>query len=153
MALNNSEKEAIAKRREKVSELRAEYKTLRQIADVLGVSHVTIASDCKFNLREWHKRAEAKTGEHIARQLSEIEEAKRLARKDKNPDAIIRALALEVKLLGTASPDKVEISEKTVDDAINAELAKLARRKQTQDAGAVEGADHSGLTFDTPDAD
>jgi DNA-binding transcriptional MerR regulator len=102
-------------RRELVGQLRAKGMTTREIAtalaqrkDPIEVTHVTIASDLKALKKQWAANAEAFIGEHIARELAEIEEAKREARQAGNLETWARLLALEMKLLGTDAPQKTE---------------------------------------------
>lgn len=115
MSLNTSQRDIITKRRELVGQLRAKGMTVREIAAALAaskehieVSHVTIASDLKALKKQWAANAEAFIGEHIARELAELEEAKREARQQGNLDTWARLLALEMKLLGTDAPQKFE---------------------------------------------
>ena len=115
MSLNTSQRDIIVKRRELVGQLRAKGMTVREIAaalaaskDRIEVSHVTIASDLKALKKQWAANAEAYIGEHIARELAELAEAKREARQQGNLDTWARLLALEMKLLGTDAPQKFE---------------------------------------------
>lgn len=115
MSLNTSQRDMVIRRRELVGQLRAKGMTVREIAaalaaakDPIEVSHVTIASDLKALKRQWAEHAEAFIGEHIARELAELQEAKREARQQGNLDTWARLLGLEMKLLGTDAPQKFE---------------------------------------------
>lgn len=115
MSLNTAQRDMVIRRRELVGQLRARGMTVREIAaalaaqkDPIEVSHVTIASDLKALKKQWAANAERFIGEHVARQLAELEEAKREARQSKNLDTWARLLALEMKLLGTDAPQKFE---------------------------------------------
>lgn len=115
MELNRAHNDKVRIRRELVGQLRAKGMTVREIAAALAaskehieVSHVTIASDLKALKKQWAANAEAYIGEHIARQLAELEEAKREARQKNDLDVWARLFALEMKLLGTDAPQKFE---------------------------------------------
>lgn len=115
MELNRAHNDKVRIRRELVGQLRAKGMTVREIATALAsakepisVSHVTIASDLKALKKQWAAHAEAFIGEHIARELAELEEAKREARQQGNLDTWARLLSLEMKLLGTDAPQKFE---------------------------------------------
>ncbi len=115
MALNGSRNDTVYMRRELVGQLRAKGMTVREIAralanrsDPIEVSHVTVANDLKVIKRQGQANAESFIGEHIARQLAELEEAKREARQAGNLDTWARLFALEMKLLGTDAPQKFE---------------------------------------------
>lgn len=116
MTLNAAQRDMITYRRELVAQYRAKGMYTREIAkalaarkdDPIEVSHVTIASDIKAIKKQWQKNADTFIGEHIARELAELEEAKREARQKGDLDTWARLLSLEMKLLGTDAPQKFE---------------------------------------------
>lgn len=111
-------------RREKVGKLYARGMTTRDIAIELSqlpepilnngqpFSHVTIASDVNAIRRQWRKNAESELNEHIARQFGEIQEAKRVAWENNDLKTFAQLIAIEIKLLGTDTPQKLELTGK-----------------------------------------
>jgi hypothetical protein len=124
MALNSSGVDIIKRRREVVARLRIMGMTSREIADALAkpgpnqvlnpltnepFSHVTIHNDIVALTDEWRENAALSTQTHVARQLAEIQEIKRQAFLNRDGLLALRAIDREIKILGTAAPDKVEI--------------------------------------------
>lgn len=115
MTLNQSAKDSIVHRRELVARLRLRGMTLREIAAALAkqnppivnpdtgeaYSDVTIKNDLDALKAEWSKNASVAIDEHQSRQFAELQEIKRDAWSQKNPQLALAALDKEMKLLGT----------------------------------------------------
>lgn len=115
MPINTSRTDAVHMRRELVGQFRAKGMTTREIVkalaslkDPINVSHVTVSTDIKAVVKIWQANAQVAISEHIERELAELAEAKREARQQNNLDTWARLLALEMKLLGTDAPQKIE---------------------------------------------
>ena len=122
MALGNgSRNDIVRRRREAVGRLRVYGMTEREIAIALpkqGIvnpqtgepfSHQTVHLDCEALRQEWRENAAVSTAEHQARELAEVQEIKRQAFLDRDGMLALRAIEKEMKILGTAAPEKVEI--------------------------------------------
>ena len=119
---NRAGKDAIQFRREVVAELRLRGLSMREIAKALAergiinpvdgtpYSQQTIKNDIDALRKEWKDRAIKDITEHMARQLAEIEQVRRKAWADDDLTTVLKALELEMKLLGTAAPDRVELN-------------------------------------------
>ena len=130
MALNSSQNEIIAMRRNKVAELRLSGGSERAIWEALAYGNrregglgrlvnpktgepfslATIHLDIKALEKEWRESAAQATDVHQARQLAEIQHIKVMAFNSRNPALALRAIDSEIKLLGTAAPVKLDIS-------------------------------------------
>lgn len=125
MTLNTSNYDLITRRREMVSSLRLRGLSLREITAALANQNppmvnprsgkafdaATIKADIDALKKEWREHASADIAEHHARELAEIGEIKRAAWSQKDPELALKALAQEVKLLGTLrQPDGLSIT-------------------------------------------
>jgi len=122
MTLNTSNDDRIAYRRELVGRFRLQGLSLRQIAIALREAGMvnpdtgnaydagTIKADVDALKREWRKNANIATEQHIARQLAELQEVKRIGFAKSNLQAVLRAIEDEMKLLGTPQPDKTDLT-------------------------------------------
>lgn len=72
------------------------------------VSKSTISRDWNHALEHWQEESVKEVEEHFSRQLAEIQELKRAAWAVKNITEVRQCIALEIKLLGTARPEKTE---------------------------------------------
>jgi len=68
----------------------------------------TISRDVKALVGVWRENAAVDAEEHFARQLAELTELRRAAWARKDLSEVRQCLALEMKLLGTAKPEKFE---------------------------------------------
>lgn len=119
-------------RREWVSKLRARQFTIREIVQALPKQNIlnpetghpytigTIQSDLKVLRNRWQKEAVRSTEEHLSRQYDEIQHIKRQAWLESNATLALRALELEMKLLGTLSPIKLQVDVTLVNQAMEA---------------------------------
>lgn len=130
MTLNSSGEAVIAKRRVLVASLRLKGYSQRQIWQALAYggrdgegryvnpntgepfSLGTINADIKALEQEWRTEASRDTDIHRARQLSEIQAIKSMAFIKQNPMLALRAIDLEMKLLGTSAPARSEVTVK-----------------------------------------
>lgn len=129
MALNkkvvNTAAEAIiAHRRELVARARLRGATQREIVEGLAQagninpdtnepwSLGTINSDLKALQAEWRRESKKAVDHHKARQLAELQEAKRQAWHDNDMQSVLRAIGQEMDLLGTEAPKKQEVTGK-----------------------------------------
>lgn len=124
---NTSKETIIQRRRLRVAELRLMGASQRDIWKALadggqgGVGRMinpetnepfslgTINSDIKALEKEWREEAARHTNDHQARQLAEIQRIKIQAFTQKNPHLALRAIETEMKLLGTAAPQKIDL--------------------------------------------
>src|SRR5438128_2562476 len=79
MALNTSDNEVIAERRQQVARLRLRGLTQRDIARALNCSIGTVNGDLRVAREQWQAAAASATHEHQARVLAEIHEVRRMA--------------------------------------------------------------------------
>jgi hypothetical protein len=70
----------------------------------------TINRDFKYLLKGWRENAALEAEEHFSRQLAELTELRRAAWARRDLGEVRQCLALEIKLLGTARPEKLEHS-------------------------------------------
>lgn len=70
----------------------------------------TINRDFKYLLKGWRENALMDSDDHFSRQLAELTELRRAAWARKDLAEVRQCLALEMKLLGTARPEKLEHS-------------------------------------------
>lgn len=121
---NGSRNDLVKKRREMVASLRLRGLTEREITEALAkpgkqqilnpdsgepYSPQTIHNDLKLLRDEWRERAAEDIKIHHARQLAEIQEIKRQAFLDRDGRLALMAIDREIKLLGTASPDIIQV--------------------------------------------
>lgn len=129
MALNkkvvNTAAEAIiAHRRELVARARLRGATQREIVEGLALANClnpdtnepwslgTINSDLKALQAEWRRESKKAVDHHKARQLAELNEAKRQAWHDNDLQSVLRAIGQEMDLLGTEAPKVTEVTGK-----------------------------------------
>lgn len=110
----------IEARRERVASLRLRGLTQREIVEAFKAqgfvnpetgkawSNGTIATDFLALDKQWRKSAERATSEHKAEQLAELQEARRRAWAVGDMPEVRQNIALEVKILGTEAPTKLE---------------------------------------------
>lgn len=122
--VNNADELIIARRRELVARARLRGATQREIVEILPKigeadggpcvneatsepwSLGTINSDIKALQSEWKREAKKAVDHHKARELAELQEAKRQAFHDNDIASVLRAVALEMSLLGTEEPKR-----------------------------------------------
>lgn len=125
MALNSSTNEIVAMRRNKVAALRLRGLSQNAIWEALKAdpsqggmrnpktqepfSIGTINADVQALEAEWRATASIATNDHMARELAEIQAIKVMAFTQKNPHLALRAIETEMKLLGTAAPQKIDL--------------------------------------------
>jgi len=124
MGLNETRRSSdkIRYRRQVVARLRLRGDTVTEIQDALAspdinitnldtgrpYSRGTIANDLKHIRAMWRESATADMTEHKASQLAELREARRAVWRDSDHSEVRQNLALEIKLLGTAAPERLE---------------------------------------------
>ena len=130
MALNGSNGDIMALRREHVAQYRLRQMSMREIVAALAeigivnpksgkpYTHVTIKSDLDVLNAQWRDNAAMDTAEHKANQLAEIAAIKREAWRTKDPALALRALETEMKLTGTLAAIKVDHRLTANEDAI-----------------------------------
>jgi ribosomal protein L15 len=118
---NGKNDDIIKRRREAVGRLRVYGMTEAEITVALpkqGIvnprtrkpfTNATVHGDIVALREEWQANAAESTAVHQARQLAEIQAIKRQAFLDRDGLLALRAIDREIKILGTAAPDKVEI--------------------------------------------
>jgi hypothetical protein len=119
---NGSGNDIVKRRREAVGRLRVYGMTEREIAAALpkqGIvnpktnkpyTSVTVHSDIEALREEWQANAAESMAVHQARELAEVQEIKRQAFLDRDGLLALRAIEKEMKLLGTAAPERVEVN-------------------------------------------
>lgn len=137
MALNSSGKDSIQARREQVANLRLQGKTQREIAEKLNISAATVNRDLAALVADWQQRAGAALDHHIGRQYAELEQIKRAAWAEDDLKSVLKALEVEIKLLGTAQPSVLEL--RGADSRALADLLEALKR-QGMSAGDVFAA-------------
>lgn len=122
MQLNKSKRDNIIRRRAIVSKMRLRGMTMDAIAHALmdagivnpdtgdAYSKVTIKNDLDALKDEWRTEAAETIDKHQARQLGEIAEVKKMAWSDRDGSLALRAIDLEMKLLGTRAPEKIDMN-------------------------------------------
>lgn len=120
--LNTADEAIIAHRRELVARARLRGATQREIvAGLAEAGHLnpetnepwslgTINADLKALQADWRRESKKVIDHHKARQLAELGEARRQAWHDNDMPSVLRALNMEMALLGTEAPKKQEIS-------------------------------------------
>lgn len=73
-------------------------------------SNTTIHNDIVKIRDEWRKENMASVEEHQARQMQEIQTVKELAWTKQDPTLALRAIDLEMKLLGTNAPRRIDMN-------------------------------------------
>jgi hypothetical protein len=118
-------------RRERVASLRLRGFTEREIVAALEqqgffnpethrpYSTGCIAKDILALQKQWRENAARAISEHKSEQLAEIAEVKRSAWAAKKPDTVIKALQLEVQILGTDAPIRVESKSDASDELLS----------------------------------
>jgi hypothetical protein len=110
MALNTSVKDNAVARREKVAKLRLRGLSQAAIADALNVSVGTINRDLKILLAQWREAAQVSIADHLAQQVAELREVRRVAWAEKDLRTVLRAVETEAKLVGTMRPPTIQIN-------------------------------------------
>lgn len=117
-------------RREAVGRLRTRGYTLRQIAEMLGVSLATVGNDMKKIRTVWKQNMALSYEEYVAQELAAYDDI------EQQLDEAIKAGHLEMisqrtrirerraKLLGLDSPVKHEVTVVSI-DALDSEIARL----------------------------
>jgi hypothetical protein len=121
---NAANRDTIALRRERVSQLRLRGLSAREIARALAqgdnrivnpgtgmpYDHKTILSDLEALKEEWHEARIVNTDTHVDRQFAEMQEIKRAGWASKDPELALKALRDEMSLLGTKKPQELNIN-------------------------------------------
>ncbi len=122
MALNSSEIDIRDHRREAVARLRLKGNTQREICIKLAEEGIvnpetdepwtvgTICTDLKALEKIWKQNAINHIAEKKGQMFAEYEEIKRVAWKEKDFNAILRACKQQCELLGLNAPEKQELS-------------------------------------------
>lgn len=156
---NSADDAVIAQRREMVARARLRGATQREIAIGLALigfvnpktgeawSPATINLDLKAIQADWRKEAVQTIGRHKARQLAELQEARRQAWHDNDIASVLRAIGQEMVLLGTEAPkpqdnlnfnvDLSSLPDEVIDKMARGEkidLATIASQSRTRKA-------------------
>lgn len=121
---NGATNDAVRIRREAVARLRLMGYTEWEITAKLAAgkkpilnpqtgepySRQTVHNDLRLLREQWAENAQQSIGEHQKRQLAEIQEIKKQAFLDRDGNLALKAIEKEMKLLGTAAPEKLEIN-------------------------------------------
>ena len=110
MSLNTSKKAQIGLRRKRVAQLRAQGRSQREIAGMVGASVGTVASDLKVLMKQWREEAGVSIREHASQQLAEIREVKRMAWMMQDLKMVLAAVRLEAYITGTVAAPGININ-------------------------------------------
>lgn len=161
MTKNSAPNDVATARRERVASLRARGLSQREIVKALtdeGFKNpetneawglVTICRDLKQLRNRQTKIADLETQQHMARQMADVLELKRIAWQTKDLKSVAKAIELEMKLTGTAVEKldvnlkrKPESAEGMTDAELEATIAAgLAARRSTGATEETPGAD------------
>lgn len=141
MGMNNSHRAEMMRRRENVAQMRLRGLTQREIVALLAnlpngpiiASLGTVNNDLKAMDAEWRARAAEAIDARKARQLAEIDEAKRKAWAGNDLQALARFIKLESDIFGTAAAVKVEVNDlrEKADSELVAEFNELVKSGAT----------------------
>ncbi len=133
MALNNSYRDAVAKRRQVVASLRLRGYTVQEITESLSKNQHginpktskpwaigTVHSDIIALRQEWRAESMRDIATHKAQQLAEIREARKKAWEKTNLLMVARFLEMEIRLLGTDAPIRLT----WIDEAVLAGMSE-----------------------------
>jgi hypothetical protein len=133
MARNTSKRDEIVRRREHVARLRLRGLTQREIVSALGqlrgladrpapivASLTTVNRDLQALESEWRARAAEAMAERKAKQLAEIDEAKRKCWADNDMAGLVRFMRLEAEIFGTKAALQVTWQDELARQGINA---------------------------------
>jgi hypothetical protein len=121
MALNNSQKAIVDRRRLAVAQLRLRGATQREIEEQLFAQGIvnpktkkpwslgTINADLAALSTEWQREALAEITELKGQQLAEIRAARRQSWQEKDMAQVRHLIKLEIDLLGTAEPAGIKV--------------------------------------------
>lgn len=162
MARYTQNRDEVLRRREIVARLRLRGQSIREICSSLlklpakeggpiygedGKSQVgttTIHRDLKVLEREWRQRAAEAIDERKARQLAEVDEAKRKAWSDGDLQALARFIKLESDIFGTNAPAKLDQFVVDMTRATDEQLTRLAAGEDPRAVFSVSGAGGDG---------
>jgi hypothetical protein len=124
MSLNTSKKAQIGLRRKRVAQLRAQGRSQREIAGMVGASVGTISTDLKVLMKQWREEASVSIREHASQQLAEVREVKRMAWMMQDLKLVLAAIRLEAYITGTVAAPVININISM--------LAQLAQNIESQ---------------------
>lgn len=149
----------IAHRRELVARARLRGASIREIAAALVAigfvnpvtyepwSHQTICNDLQALEAEWQANAKQAIEEHKANQLAELREVRRQAWHDKDMASVLRAINMEMTLLGTEAQKTQDNLNFNVDMShLPDEVIEKMARGEKVDLAAIAGASRTGKT-------
>ena len=112
MALNGSKQEIIAERRRRVARLRLRGLSQREIKKALNDdwSLGIINRDLAAIRSKWQSEAIADINEHIADQIAQLAEVRRVAWQNDDLGTVIKTIEADAKILGTNAPSRKEVS-------------------------------------------
>lgn len=120
----------IARRRELVARMRLRGLSQREITAALPTldqpcineesgepwSLATVNTDLKALQAEWRREAKKATEHHKARQMAELAEARRQAWLNNDMQSVLRAVGMEMGLLGTEAPKVTQVTGRDGND-------------------------------------
>lgn len=162
MALNTAQQELIARRRERVAQMRLRGMTQRQIAEELprarqlpngklveGITDPktgkpfslgTINADIKALQQEWRESAARDTQDIMAELLAELDELKRAAWAEKNHKLVRQVIVDQMKAHGMVTEKhEIEIPNALTDEQRAEQIAALIAKAQTRANHAASG--------------
>lgn len=154
--------ELILKRRETVAQLRLRGLSIREITAALAepeakggihdqndkpFSRAAVHSDLKALRKEWQENSAEAIELHKARQLAEIQAAKRQCWATLDMDALHKFMLAEMKLLGSGAPEKIAGPDNgpipfsvTTDDIVKAKAQARQFEQNYQGEANADGA-------------
>lgn len=157
--VNSADEAIIAHRRELVARARLRGATQREIVE--GLKQIgfvnprtgepwclaTVHKDLKAIQSDWRKEARQAIDKHKARQLAELQEARRQAWHDNDMASVLRAIGQEMALLGTETPKKQDNLNVNVDlSTLPDELIDMMARGEKIDLATIASQSRAGKT-------
>lgn len=151
MAGNTSQNDIATARRERVASLRARGLSQREITRALAdekfinpetgepFNLITVNRDLKFLRSRQQKIADLETQQHIARQMADVLELKRVAWHKGDLKSVATAIELEMKLTGTIST-KLDVNLKRKPDSAEGMTDEELEKLITESLAARRGA-------------
>lgn len=157
--VNTADETIIAQRRELVARARLRGASQREIVE--GLKRIgfinprtgepwclaTINSDIKAIQADWRKEARQSIDKHKARQMAELQEARRQAWHDNDIGSVLRAIGQEMALLGTETPKKQDNLNVNVDlSSLPDDIIDMMARGEKIDLATIASQSRAGKT-------
>lgn len=162
--VNGTDATIIAYRQELVARARLRGASMREIvAGLVAIGFVnpqtnepwsltTIHADLKAVQSEWRREAKQTIAKHKSRQMAELAEVRRQAWHDNDMASVLRAISLEMTLLGTEAPKVTNVGNAEVEmqqysdasELLRSRIDSLAAKLRASVVVGASGAEPSG---------